>query len=144
MLDVASGSGVVAIAAAKCGARVTATEIDENAIAAIRLNAVANDTAVDVHLGDVLDDRADADVIVAGDVFYSRDMTVRILSFLDRAEALVLVGDPGRAYAPATGFDRVAEYEVPVSRDLESSDRKHTYVLRATAGSGIMTAVRPE
>jgi predicted nicotinamide N-methyase len=45
VLDVASGSGLVAIAAAKAGARtVVAGDIDGNALAAIALNAAANGT----------------------------------------------------------------------------------------------------
>jgi predicted nicotinamide N-methyase len=45
VLDVASGSGLVAIAAAKAGARsVLAGDIDDNALAAIALNAAANGT----------------------------------------------------------------------------------------------------
>jgi len=43
VLDVASGSGLVAIAAAKAGARsVLAGDIDDNALAAVALNATAN------------------------------------------------------------------------------------------------------
>jgi len=43
VLDVASGSGLVAIAAAKAGARsVLAADIDDNALTAIALNAAAN------------------------------------------------------------------------------------------------------
>ena len=45
VLDVASGSGLVAIAAAKAGARtVVAGDIDENALTAIALNAAVNET----------------------------------------------------------------------------------------------------
>src|SRR5437763_12303847 len=47
VLDLAAGSGLVAIAAAKCGAAgVTANEIDPYAGAAITLNAAANDVAI--------------------------------------------------------------------------------------------------
>jgi predicted nicotinamide N-methyase len=123
VLDLASGSGLVAIAAAQCGAFVVATEIDPYAIEAIKLNAAANNVRVQTHLGDVLDDRPQADVVLAGDVFYSREMAGRVLEFLARSTAeLVLVGDPRRAYAPTEGFERVAEYDVPVNRDVEDID----------------------
>jgi predicted nicotinamide N-methyase len=133
VLDVASGSGLVAIVAAQCGAAsVLATEIDPYAIEAIKLNAAANNVRVQTHLGDVLDDSPQADVVLAGDVFYSREMARRVLGFLARSTAeLVLVGDPRRAYAPTEGFERVAEYSVPVNRDIEDLDIKQTHVLRA-------------
>lgn len=133
ILDLASGCGVVAVAAARCGAAsVLATEIDGYAIEAIKINAEANGVTVETRLGDVLDTiPAEIDAILAGDVFYSRDMSARILSFLERAGApLVLVGDPGRAYTPATGFAKVAEYRVPVNRDVEDGDLKTTAVMR--------------
>ena len=140
VLDLASGCGVVAIAAARCGAAsVVATEIDEYAAAAIEHNARVNGVPVRVHLGDVLDSNPDSypdqvDVILAGDVFYSRDMSLRVLAFLQRwASRPVYVGDPGRAYAPKSGFERVAEYDVPVNRDVEDSDHKHTAILRKIA-----------
>lgn len=91
VLDVASGSGLVAIAAAVAGAAaVTANDIDPHALAAIALNAHANDVAVDVSGGDLLDgDGDDAEVVLAGDVFYSQSMAERMLrscTALPRAE----------------------------------------------------------
>lgn len=133
VLDLASGCGLVAIAAARCGAAsVIANEIDGYAVQAIKLNALTNRADVHIHLGDMLDtDPPDVDVILAGDVFYSRDMSRDVLSFLERARPrLVLVGDPGRAYAPESGYETVAQYRVPVNRDVEDSDHKHTAILR--------------
>lgn len=133
VLDIASGCGVVAIAAARCGAAsVIANEIDGYAVEAIKINAEANDIEVETRLGDILDTTVDdVEVILAGDVFYNRDMTASVLSFLERATApVILVGDAGRAYKPETGFAKVAEYDVPVNRDIEDSDLKPTAVLR--------------
>ena len=135
VLDVASGSGLVAIAAAKAGATlVSATEIDRFAAAAIAINAQANGSKVAVSLADVLDgDGDDADVVVAGDVCYEKTMARRILEFLDRAAAGgrdVLVGDPGRAYLPRTRLEPVAAYDVLVSRVLEDADVKRATVWR--------------
>ncbi len=132
VLDLASGSGIVAIAAAQAGATVTANEIDEYAVAAIALNAAENDVDITIALGDLLDGVADADIVLAGDVFYSRDMSQRVLSFLERSRKEALVGDPGRAYAPKIGFLAIAEYTVPVNRDVEDSEHKRAVVLRAT------------
>jgi predicted nicotinamide N-methyase len=133
VFDLAAGSGVVAIAAAMAGAaRVTANEIDPYAAGAIAVNAELNAVDVSIILGDVLDgDAADADVVLAGDVFYSRPMTERVLPFLRRAAARnvgVLVGDPGRAYLPGERLTAVARYEIPVTVDLESTEVKTTTV----------------
>src|SRR5205823_6157841 len=135
VLDLASGSGLVAVAAARSGAaRVRANEIDGYALAAITLNAAANGVPVAVHEGDLLDGDADgAEVVLAGDVFYSRDLATRVLAFLDRARAggaEVLVGDPGRAYLPRHRLAEVAAHEVPVVRALEDADVKRVTVWR--------------
>ncbi|MBQ1026752.1 methyltransferase [Micromonospora sp. C95] len=139
VLDLAAGSGLVAIAAARAGAAaVRAAEIDELAVAAVALNAEANGVRVDAELGDILDgDAGDAEVVLAGDVFYSEAMTNRVLRFLLRAArngAAVLVGDPGRAFLPRERFDELAAYQVPVSEALESIRVKHTTVWRLRAG----------
>ena len=127
VLDLAAGGGVVAIAAALAGASaVTATEIDPAALDALALNAAANGVTVTTRLGDVLDSDPHADVVTAGDVFYNRELSARMMAFLRRAAgrgAVVLAGDPGRAYAP-TGLRAVARYEIPTTHDLESVETK--------------------
>jgi predicted nicotinamide N-methyase len=133
VLDLAAGSGVVAIAAALAGARAaTAVDIDPFAAAAITLNAQANGVEVESRLGDVLaGDGAPAEVVLTGDVFYERAMAGRVLPFLERARdrgAAVLVGDPGRSYLPRDRFEEVASYQVPVPRALEAADFKRTAV----------------
>jgi predicted nicotinamide N-methyase len=134
VLDLASGSGLTAIAAARAGAAsVRAVEIDPTAIAAIELNAHANGVSVDGFLGDVLDTDAGADLVLAGDVFYSKVMADRVLTFLRRAArggADVLVGDPGRAYFPNDYFGQIHAYDVPVRFELESALIKPTTVWR--------------
>jgi predicted nicotinamide N-methyase len=137
VLDVASGSGLVAIAAALAGAvSVRASEIDPMAVVAIGLNASANGVAVDATLDDVLDGAGEpAEVVLAGDVFYEREFAGRVLPFLDRAGrrgADIAVGDPGRAYLPSTGFEVLASYDVPAIRALEDADTKRTTVWRPT------------
>ena len=135
VLDVASGSGLVAIAAARAGAAaVRAAEVDELAVAAVAVNAAANGVHVDAVLGDLLDgDGQDAQVVLAGDVFYERAMAERVLPFLRRARARgagVLVGDPGRAYLPSGGLQQVAVHEVPVAGDTEDAAVKRASVWR--------------
>jgi predicted nicotinamide N-methyase len=135
VLDVASGGGLVAIAAAIAGAAATtAVEIDPLAVAAIARNAEANHVEINIVLEDVLDGAGgDADVVFAGDVFYSREMTARMLAFVQRARARgaeVLIGDPGRAYLPKDHLDQVAVYDVPTPTELEDGPIKKTTVWR--------------
>jgi predicted nicotinamide N-methyase len=135
VLDLAAGSGLVALAASLAGARsVVANEIDPYAIAAIRLNAAANAREIQPYQGNLLVETAtDAEVVLAGDVFYNRDMATAMLRFLRAARdrgAVVLAGDPGRAYVPADDLVRVASFDVPVIRDLEDVDVKETIVWR--------------
>jgi predicted nicotinamide N-methyase len=137
VLDLATGSGLVAIAAARAGAwPVTANDIDPLALAAARANAAANGVDVRFVEGDLLETDDRYAVILAGDVFYSREMSKRVLPFLRRAAArgaLVLVGDPGRAYLPTDGMIRQASYDVPVPEALESVPVRHTTVWQVRA-----------
>ena len=138
VLDVASGSGLVAIAAAKAGAgRVTAGDVDQNAVAVIGINARANGAAGVTAA--VLDLAADggglshAAVVLAADVFYQRELAAIALRFLRRAAdrgADVLVADPGRAFLPAAELTPVADYEVPVLAVLEDAAVKTVTVYR--------------
>ncbi|MGL4811776.1 MAG: class I SAM-dependent methyltransferase [Beijerinckiaceae bacterium] len=134
VFDFASGSGLVAIAAMKAGAAsATASEIDPFALEAITINAALNGVAVSVRSGDVLDQAIDTDVICAGDVFYQRDMATRVAAWLkpmaDEGRT-VLVGDPGRSYLARDLLVELAEYRVPVTRDLEDAEIKRSCVYR--------------
>jgi predicted nicotinamide N-methyase len=127
VLDFGAGSGVVAIAAAKAGAAgVLAAEIDHFAAAAIAMNAALNDVAVRVTTADVID-TADPrwEVVTAGDVCYEQPMAARVarwLAALAGDGCLVLLGDPGRAYLPASGLRERARYLVPTTRELEDRE----------------------
>jgi predicted nicotinamide N-methyase len=134
VIDLASGSGLVAIAAMKAGATaVFAYDIDAFARTAIALNARANNVAIAVCDDDLLAGAAApvADTILAGDIFYERDTAERAFAFLGAKAAegaIVLIGDPGRSYLPKDRLRRIAEYQVPVTRDLEDADIKNTAV----------------
>jgi predicted nicotinamide N-methyase len=132
VLDLATGSGLVALAAARAGAApVTANDVDPLSLAAAQANADANGIRLDLLEGDVLDGDEKYGVVLAGDVFYSREMARRVLPYLRRAAgrgSLVLVGDPGRAYLPVDGMIRRATYDVPVIEDLESVPIRRTTV----------------
>jgi predicted nicotinamide N-methyase len=135
VLDVASGSGLVAIAAAKAGAAsVVAGDIDPLAVAAITANASANGVRVSARAFDLaVDDAGDAEVILAGDVFYQRELAELALSFLRAAAsagAEVLVADPGRAFVPVESLTALARYEVPVLTTIENAPVKTVTVYR--------------
>jgi predicted nicotinamide N-methyase len=132
VLDFASGSGLVAIAAALAGAAlVEATEIDEFALAAIALNAEANCVAIMPQAGDIVGEDQGWDVVFAGDVSYERDMAERVtgwLAALAARGAHVLIGDPGRTYLARGRLEALAEYSIPVTRALEDMEIKRTQV----------------
>ncbi|WP_433296449.1 class I SAM-dependent methyltransferase [Actinoplanes sp. CA-030573] len=138
VLDLATGSGLVAVAAALAGAApVVANDIDPYSLAAAAANAEANGVEVRTVEADVLDTDPEEQVILAGDVFYSRAMAARVLPFLRRAAGrgcLVLVGDPGRAYLPIDGMIKQRSYDVPVIESLESVPVRHTTVWQVTGG----------
>jgi predicted nicotinamide N-methyase len=117
VLDVASGSGLVAIAAAMAGAKtVAANDIDPHALAAIAMNSRVNGVTVDPVSGDILaGDGGDAEVILAGDVLYGRNLAIRMLRFFERATARgahVLIGDPGRGHHSLGQLQVLASYPV--------------------------------
>jgi predicted nicotinamide N-methyase len=134
VVDFASGSGMVAIAAMKAGAAsALAADIDLFCAAAVELNAAANGVAVSFTDLDLLDAPApaDADVILAGDICYEKPLAERVIGWLIAAKAAgktVLIGDPGRTYFPRTGLIQLAEYQVTTTRELEDMEVKRTRV----------------
>ena len=133
VIDIASGSGLVAIAAARAGAAaVTAYDIDPLAAAAIGINAAVNDVAVTAVCADVLDeDGPDAELVLVADAFYERDLAARVTGFAGRCRARgadVVVGDFGRTYLPRARLTPLAAYDVPGLRPLEGTDIKRTTV----------------
>jgi predicted nicotinamide N-methyase len=139
VLDLCSGSGMVAIAAAKAGAaRVVAADIDPFAAAAIALNAPLNGVMVAIETRDLLDRGAAGwGVVLAGDVCYEEPMASRVIGLLRRTAArgrLALLGDPGRAYLPREGLVELARYVVPVSRELEDREAREGVVWEVLPG----------
>ena len=134
VLDFASGSGLVGIAARMAGASaVLAADIDPWSETAIRLNAALNDVSLNYTVEDMVGRDDGWDVVLAGDVFYDRgfaDILIPWFSRLAARGATVLVGDPGRAYCPRERMDALATYTVPVTRALEDSEVKKTTVWR--------------
>jgi len=134
VLDFASGSGLVAIAACKAGSgAVTAADIDPFARMACALNRAENDVRFTFTGEDLIEADDSWDMILAGDVFYDRELADRLVpwfSALRLRGTEVLVGDPGRSYLPKERLEALAVYEVPVSRALEDSEIKRTTIWR--------------
>jgi predicted nicotinamide N-methyase len=134
VLDFASGSGLVAIAAAKAGAsEVEASDIDAFAIAAIEANSAENGVLVRPRFEHLIGADEGWDVVLAGDVAYEKDLAEAATDWLfslKRRGAMILIGDPSRAYLARERLEPVIEYCVPVSRELEDSEIKRTSVFR--------------
>jgi predicted nicotinamide N-methyase len=134
VLDVASGSGLVAIAAMRAGAAsALAADIDAFAAHAALLNAALNSVRVESSSADPVGRATDADVILVGDLFYDRDLAPRVLAWLsdlrDQGKT-VLIGDPGRTYLPREKLVEVAAYDIAVTRALEDAELKRAAVWR--------------
>jgi predicted nicotinamide N-methyase len=140
VLDLATGSGIVALAARKAGAaHVLAVDIDPLAGEAVAANAAANGLDVTWWCADLLDQPVpDVDVVLAADVLYDKDMAPRVMAWLQAFEGTVLVGDPGRDYLPQRGLIEVAGYDIPTTRELEGVSVKRTrvFTLPQAARSG--------
>ena len=140
VLDLGAGSGLVSIAAAKAGARtVIAAEIDRNGVAALGLNAAANDVAIAVIGEDITAGTPPAvDIVTVGDVFYAQDVAERVIPFLDRCRAAgmeVLIGDPGRTYLPRSRLRLLAEYKVPDFGETKDTAMKPSGVFSFEPGA---------
>ena len=135
VVDLASGSGLVGIAALKAGAvEVLAADIDLFAVAAMEINAALNGVALRITGDNLLAHAAPRhDVILVGDLFYEQSLAATCFAWLTAAReegATVFVGDPGRSYLPKDKLVSIATYAVPVTRDLEDAEIKKTSVWR--------------
>ena len=135
VLDLGTGSGLVAIAAAKAVARgVLAADIDRYAVIAASLNAKANGVRISVQLADLTDsDPPEVDVVLVGDLFYDADLAARVTPFLARCRANgadILVGDPGRRHLPLSRLLLLAAYPGPdfgAAGRSDSSNRVYSF-----------------
>ena len=139
-LDLATGSGLVAIVAAQAGAgHVSAVDIDPFAEAAVGLNARANRVRIAYASRDLLaEPPPTVDVVLAADTWYEGPLAERVLPWVRAAAetgARVLVGDPGRKYLPdpaEVGFTELARYEVQTTTTLEDRDVVEARVFEVT------------
>ena len=115
VLDLGTGSGLVAIAAALGGAsQIVACDTDANAIAAVGLNAALNSVSIETRLADLLDGPVpEAEIILVGDLFYESALAERVIAFLDRclgADREIYVGDIGREHLPRDLMQIIGSY----------------------------------
>ena len=134
VLDFASGSGLVGIAAMMAGAKsVTCADVDPFSAEAAGLNAKLNNAELSVVTGDLVGSEIAADILLAGDVFYDREFAERLIPWFETLAASgtkVLIGDPGRSYVPKNRLAKLASHDVPVTRALEEAEVKHTTIWR--------------
>ena len=133
VLDFATGSGLVAIAAMKAAAaEVLAADVDPFCAAAVALNAEVNGVAIAFTDANLLHAAPPAvDLILAADICYEQPLAGRVMAWLAAARATgarVLIGDPGRSYFPKSGLVHLAEYRVQTTRELEDAEVKRTSV----------------
>lgn len=137
VLDFGSGSGLVGIAAAKAAARaVLAADIDRFALAAIAMNADANNVHIESTGYDVIGRAGAWKTILVGDMCYERPLAERLVAWLTelaRGGALILLGDPGRSYFPKSGVEKLETYRVQTTRELEDREIRETSVYRFVA-----------
>ena len=141
VLDFGTGCGIAAIAAAKAGARkVIASDIDQLALEALRLNAKRNKVHVRGVCADLIyEENPGWDVVMAGDIWYDSRMSrhgLRWLRSLAGTGVVVLTGDPGRQYSPSAGLEKLAEYPCRSCPDLEHRNHQTATVFRVLGNAG--------
>ncbi|KQT52674.1 nicotinamide N-methyase [Aureimonas sp. Leaf454] len=132
VVDFASGSGLVAIAALKAGATCAeGWDIDPFAGEATAINADLNGVIVESSGKNRIGSPVETDLLLAGDVFFDREMAASLIPWFDALAGgglTILVGDPGRAYLPRERLTHLATYDVPVTRALEDAEVKRSAV----------------
>ncbi|MDP2315725.1 MAG: 50S ribosomal protein L11 methyltransferase [Pseudomonadota bacterium] len=136
VLDIGTGGGLAAIAAARVGAHARGNDVDPMALVAARLNAAVNNVVIDWVCGDLVDTDVDAEVVIIGDLCYERALSARLLAWLHRLARTrrVLMAEPGRAFAPRGGVLPLASFVVPTGLDLENTTERTVVLLEIEPG----------
>lgn len=135
ILDFGTGSGIAALAAARGGAaRVVGSDIDPHSCEATLVNAELNGVQVEVTTEDLIGRDEGWDVVLAADMCYERELSERVLPWLDALAARgarVYCGDPGRGYTKA--LREIAAYDAPADVDIGGRMRRRTSIFEIIA-----------
>lgn len=121
IVELGCGLGVPSLAAARAGASVLATDMDDEALILLERNAEANDLAletarVDWASPEELIGRAPFDLVIAADVLYEDRAVDLLRSLMPRLATQAWLADPGRPTADAL-LDRL---DAPVETERET------------------------
>jgi predicted nicotinamide N-methyase len=131
VLDFGSGCAIEAIAAMKAGAvAALAADVDPLAAVAARLNAAQNGVVIHTACADLIGTAVRFDVVLAGDVFYDRELAARAFSWLASLDAVVLAGDPARGFIDPRPLELLATYSAGADGDVSGAALKETAVYR--------------
>lgn len=131
VVDVGSGSGIVAIAAAKAGAkRAIACDIDVNARQAAQLNAQANQVSIEP-AADLAECLPLADVVTAADILYDPDNMPLLDSF--RAVQTILLADSRVPDLNPDGYQFMGTVNAVTWPDISELERLNTVRLFLSA-----------
>jgi predicted nicotinamide N-methyase len=135
VLDCGTGSAIEGLAALRAGAAsVLAADLDPLAGAAATLNAALNGVSgLSTTTEDLVGTKPAVDVVLAGDVFYDRELAARGLAWL-RALAgsgvEVYAGDPSRGFLDVSTLEPVACYAATHDGELDPARVRPTTVFR--------------
>jgi predicted nicotinamide N-methyase len=138
VLDFGCGGAIEALAALRAGARsVLAADLDPIACEAAGLNAALNGLeGLATTTGDLVGAAVEAEVVVAGDVFYDPALAARGLAWLERLAAegrTVLVGDPRRGFLDVSRLEEVARHPATHDGELDPAKVREAAVFRVPA-----------
>jgi predicted nicotinamide N-methyase len=129
VLDFGSGCAIEGIAAGLAGAAsVLCADIDPLAGEAALANAALNGAQLSVTGEDLIGRHFEADLVLAGDVFYDRDLAARALAWLRALDVPVLIGDPARGFLELNGLRQVASYRATWDGDTRGEVLRDTGV----------------
>ncbi|MFZ7110430.1 MAG: class I SAM-dependent methyltransferase [Desulfatiglandales bacterium] len=131
VLDFGTGSGVTAIAVALAGARrVTACDVDQDAIDAARANAALNRVYLETSLS-LEKISGKVDMIVASDILYDRE-NLPILEYLLDFAPDIIVAESRVKTIDVPPYQKIAEMEARMVPDLDPLDPyRHVKIYRA-------------
>lgn len=131
VLDIGSGGGVAALAAARAEAlRVVANDVDPWALAVARIAGRRQKLYLDFLLEDLTEHPRHVtgyDIVLCSDLAYEKRSAPKQRALLERARAdgaRVLVADAGRTYFEDRGLEQIAEYALMVPKDLEGVEQR--------------------